>query len=276
MTSRVSKKNSSSKGSSADNVETKDSAYRKPHVIIPQEDMRWVRNQKPSVKTLWEDCWLSDPYGSRWMPLSTELTGKTLKQAKALLRKQGLFDFKTTMQMLEGKRYYETLVINLHGSRRREYWGGVVEDPTSPPEITLDGEDDDPKQSNDTPDIGGIITPGGVQNYPTNVSQTQVQQEFQNASRTFHEHLTNSSEEIVRCSVSSTPTSATSSEGGLSASTVEVGFDLNAWKSQLLANKGKRKPKIATVEDEQARIAALQYSYELKEKGLVDILPVPE
>lgn len=62
----------------------------------------------------------------------------------------------------------------------------------------------------------------------------------------------------------------------LSASTVEVGFDLNAWKSQLLANKGKRKPKIGGVEAEQLRTQHIQFGFKRLEEGTVDISPVPE
>lgn len=47
------------------------SPYRRLHVIIPIEDMLWASQQKPSVNQLWQECWTADPYGSRWMPLST-------------------------------------------------------------------------------------------------------------------------------------------------------------------------------------------------------------
>ena len=95
--------------------------YFLPHVIIPQRDVDWARQQPPTLKTLWLDCWYSDPYGSRWMPLNTTLRGSNLKKVKRLLREAFLFDFKTEMRVLEGVHQYETFVINLHGSRT-DYW----------------------------------------------------------------------------------------------------------------------------------------------------------
>ncbi|MGJ5676845.1 MAG: hypothetical protein ACR9NN_25120 [Nostochopsis sp.] len=169
-------------------------------MIIPPDDMTWAMNQKPSVNQFWQECWLSDPYGSRWMPLNTKLTGKTLKLAKAAIRKAGLFEFKTEMRMLEGKRYYETLVINLHGSRRYEFWssGGVENYPTSdsPPE----GDDRDPKQVSHNHSFGVVATLGGVIANPTNNNETQSQQDFQQASVTSQQLLSNSSKEILSSS----------------------------------------------------------------------------
>ena len=89
----------------------------KPFVKISQEDLNWALEQNPTVYKLWGECWYSDPYGSRWMPLKTSLKADNLRKAKKVLRQASLFDFKTEMRILEEKPYYETYVINLHGSR---------------------------------------------------------------------------------------------------------------------------------------------------------------
>ena len=91
--------------------------YKEPFVNIFQKDLKWALKQKPTVYKLWGECWDSDPYGSRWMPLKTSLKDRNLRYAKKALREAGLFDFQTKMQILENKRYYETYVINLHGGR---------------------------------------------------------------------------------------------------------------------------------------------------------------
>jgi hypothetical protein len=234
------------------NSESQNNKYNKPHVIIPQEDMVWAKKQKPSINQFWQDCWLSDPYGSRWMPLTTELTGKTLKQAKATLRKQGLFDFKTEMRILEGKRYYETYVINLHGSRRTKYWsGGVNEDPTSDNVNGMEGVDTDPKKSPHSPDVGESVTPGGVQNYPTNVFVTKAEQEFQKASVSSQELLSNSSKELLSSCNVSPPLASPLQEAGASANGLEqeVVVDerqrwLDAGKKLIEARKQRRSPSL--------------------------------
>ena len=88
---------------------------------VSLSDFDWALSQNPTVYKLWGECWRSDPYGSRFLPLSTSLKKDSLKKAKKFLREAGLFDFKTEMKILENKRYYETLVINLHGART-SYW----------------------------------------------------------------------------------------------------------------------------------------------------------
>ena len=168
-------------------------SYIKPHMIIPIEDTTWALSQKPSITKLWLECWRCDPYGSRWMPLTTNLVNKTLKQAKAELRNRNLFDFKSEMRMLEGQRFYETYVINLHGSRRKEFWkGGVIEDPTS----TQEGENN-PAWESQLSQIESSITPGGVIKNPTSSIQTHTQQGSQKASVTSHKRLSNSSKELL-------------------------------------------------------------------------------
>jgi hypothetical protein len=67
------------------------SPYKRLHVIIPIEDMLWASQQKPSVNQLWQECWTADPYGSRWMPLSTGMGYSTFISAKKILSDSGLF-----------------------------------------------------------------------------------------------------------------------------------------------------------------------------------------
>ncbi|WP_292851814.1 hypothetical protein [Nostoc sp. NMS8] len=70
------------------------SPYKRLHVIIPITDMLWASQQKPSVTQLWQECWTADPYGSRWMPLTSALGYSTFISAKKILAESGLFIFK--------------------------------------------------------------------------------------------------------------------------------------------------------------------------------------
>jgi hypothetical protein len=69
------------------------SPYKRLHVIIPIEDMLWASQQKPSVNQLWQESWTADPYGSRWMPLTSALGYSTFISAKKILVDSGLFIF---------------------------------------------------------------------------------------------------------------------------------------------------------------------------------------
>jgi len=95
--------------------------YDKPHMIIPDEDMAWALEQRSPVYKLWGECWRSDPYGSRWMPLNTSLGKENLKKAKKPLIEAGLFLFENRLTIVDGKRCYEWWVKNLHGCRS-VYW----------------------------------------------------------------------------------------------------------------------------------------------------------
>ena len=95
--------------------------YDKPHMIIPGEDMAWAVLQRPPVYKLWGECWRSDPYGSRWMPLVTSLGRENFKKAKRPLIESGLFLFESRLTIVDGQRCYEWWVKNLHGCRSA-YW----------------------------------------------------------------------------------------------------------------------------------------------------------
>ncbi|MBD6621105.1 hypothetical protein FNW02_36685 [Komarekiella sp. 'clone 1'] len=65
-----------------------------PHMIIPSEDTTWVISQKPSVLRFWQQCWLADPFGSRWMKLVTNLSDSAFRLARRVLEAAGLFIFR--------------------------------------------------------------------------------------------------------------------------------------------------------------------------------------
>jgi|GEM_PF-3793951 len=48
-------------------------------------DVLWTSQQKPSVRQLWQKCWTADPYGSRWMRLTTALNYSTFIASKKIL-----------------------------------------------------------------------------------------------------------------------------------------------------------------------------------------------
>lgn len=97
--------------------------YNRPHCIIPVEDLQWVINQAKTVQILWNECWASDQYGSRWMKLTTSLGDKTFRLARQILYKAGLFQFKRETCIDDSRKTAAWLVINLHGARRiKEFW----------------------------------------------------------------------------------------------------------------------------------------------------------
>ena len=98
------------------------SPYKRLHVIIPIEDMLWASQQKPSVTQLWQECWTADPYGSRWMPLTSALGYSTFISAKKILSESGLFIFKPDKSIQDGRETASWMVKNLHGSRMKEFW----------------------------------------------------------------------------------------------------------------------------------------------------------
>ncbi|MDZ8138234.1 MAG: hypothetical protein RM049_23490 [Nostoc sp. DedQUE04] len=168
-----------------------------PHMTIPMADLDWALNQSPTVLRLFTECWKSDPYGSRWMPLTTTLRDRNLRGAKKILRDAGLFDFKTETRVLEGKQHYETMVINLHGSRT-VYW--------------KQGDNFPAEGGSDNANLGNDNTATGIDNTPIGTEEAEggndsagesletiASLELQNLSGTFQEHLKNSSKEFLRC-----------------------------------------------------------------------------
>ncbi|MBW4570306.1 MAG: hypothetical protein KME31_20445 [Tolypothrix carrinoi HA7290-LM1] len=97
--------------------------YNKPHCIIPISDITWVTQQVKAVQTLWNECWVSDPFGSRWEKLSTNLTETAFRLARKILYTAGLFEFKRDTCIHDSRKTAGWLVINLHGARRiKDFW----------------------------------------------------------------------------------------------------------------------------------------------------------
>lgn len=163
----------------------KESPYKRLHVIIPITDMLWASQQKPSVTQLWQECWTADPYGSRWMPLSTALGYSSFICAKKILAESGLFIFKPDKSIQDGRETVGWMVRNLHGSRMKEFWEKA----------------DSAKRELDAGDLdkdAGSKEMGAL--YKASIlGQSDSEQGFQETSQTGQEHLTNSSKEIVRC-----------------------------------------------------------------------------
>jgi hypothetical protein len=99
------------------------SKYNKPHCIIPIDDIQWIINQTKNVQILWNECWASDQYGSRWMKLTTSLGDKAFRLARQVLYTTGLFEFKRETCTDDTRKTAHWLVKNLHGARRiKEFW----------------------------------------------------------------------------------------------------------------------------------------------------------
>lgn len=168
------------------------SPYKRLHVIIPIEDMLWASQQRPSVTQLWQECWTADPYGSRWMPLSTGMGYSTFIQAKKVLSDSGLFIFKPDKSIQDGRETASWMVKNLHGSRMKEFW-----EKANSGSRELDAEKRELNAEISEIDAGSEEM--GALNQASILSQSQSGQGFCEPSRTVQEHLTISSKEIVRC-----------------------------------------------------------------------------
>jgi hypothetical protein len=169
-----------------------ESPYKRLHVIIPIEDMLWASQQKPSVTQLWQECWTADPYGSRWMPLTSALGYSTFISAKKILSESGLFIFKPDKSIQDGRETASWMVKNLHGSRMKEFWEKA------------NVENEQPDSLKREPNAGDSEIDAGCEeiraSYKASISgQSQLEQGFQETSRTAQEQLTNSSKEFVSC-----------------------------------------------------------------------------
>ncbi|MEH2002697.1 MAG: hypothetical protein V7L00_28860 [Nostoc sp.] len=168
------------------------SPYKRLHVIIPIEDMLWASQQKPSVTQLWQECWTADPYGSRWMPLTSALGYSTFISAKKILSDSGLFIFKPDKSIQDSRETVTWMVKNLHGSRIKEFWEKANTEKREP-----DSEKQEPSAEISDKDAGseemGALYKASI------LGKSQSEQRFQENSRTTQEHLTNSFVEFVRC-----------------------------------------------------------------------------
>ncbi|AUB43108.1 Methyl-accepting chemotaxis protein (plasmid) [Nostoc flagelliforme CCNUN1] len=168
------------------------SPYKRLHVIIPIEDMLWASQQKPSVNQLWQECWTADPYGSRWMPLTSALGYSTFISAKKILCDSGLFIFKPDKSIQDGRETASWMVKNLHGSRMKEFWEKANSENQQPDSLKQEPSAEISEKDAGCEEMGAL--------YEASIlGQSQSEQGFQKPSRTAQEHLTNSSKEFVRC-----------------------------------------------------------------------------
>nr|WP_322714874.1 hypothetical protein [Nostoc sp. ChiSLP03a]MDZ8216153.1 hypothetical protein [Nostoc sp. ChiSLP03a] len=170
----------------------KESPYKRLHVIIPIQDMLWASQQKPSVTQLWQECWTADPYGSRWMPLTSALGYSTFICAKKILSDSGLFIFKPDKSIQDGRETASWMVKNLHGSRMKEFW-----EKANPVSLKPDAEKQESNAGDSEIDAGyeemRALYKASI------LGKNQSEQGFQETSRTTQEQLTNSSKEFVSC-----------------------------------------------------------------------------
>ncbi|MBD2565892.1 MULTISPECIES: hypothetical protein [Nostoc] len=174
------------------------SPYKRLHVIIPIEDMLWASQQKPSVTQLWQESWTADPYGSRWMPLTSTLGYSTFICAKKILAESGLFIFKPDKSVEDGRETASWMVKNLHGSRMKEFWEKANAEKREPDSLKREPNAGDSEIDAGCEEMGA--------SYKASIlGQSQSEKGFQQSSRTAQEHLTNSTKEFVRCNSDTQP-----------------------------------------------------------------------
>jgi hypothetical protein len=170
----------------------KESPYKRLHVIIPIEDLFWASQQRPSVTQLWQECWTADPYGSRWMPLTSALGYSTFISAKKILSDSGLFIFKPDKSIQDGRETVKWMVQNLHGSRMKEFWEKANAEKQEPNSQKQESNAENTEMNAGSKEMGAL--------YEASISgQNQSEQGFCEPSQTTQEHLTNSFDELVRC-----------------------------------------------------------------------------
>jgi hypothetical protein len=157
--------------------------FNRPHIIVPEEDTKWALDQKPCVLKFWQQCWVADPYGSRWMRLTTDLSDSAFRLGRRILEATRLFLFR---RISDGRTSFWE-VRNLHGARVKDFWRGVK------------SEADTASNKADTASKKTIT----ASNKAPILLKTQSEKAFENPSGTPQEHITNSSKEFVMC-VSST------------------------------------------------------------------------
>ncbi len=159
-------------------------------MAIPKQDLIWAKKQKPSVMTLWLECWECDPYGTRWMTLNHSLSQSAFTRAKKILSNKGLFIFKPDRSIRDGRETVSWLVQNLHGARRKNFGLELNDSDKS--------SNDSDKSSNDSDkSIDALcrasIAPESTENQPIPAPSITPQQ-----------HLNNSSKELLKVSYGET------------------------------------------------------------------------
>ena len=162
-------------------------------MMISEEDFKWLKGKNNQVKELFIDCWLSDPYGSRWMPLNHSLKTTSFRIARKALSEAGLFLFRRVSSIRDSREIVCWEVLNLHGSRQKEYWYDQEKAVKNPVKNSTGNH------GNATGKNGNATGKNGNARAISSKSYTESQS--QKPSRSPQEHLTNSSKEIVRCEV---------------------------------------------------------------------------
>ena len=200
--SASSNKSKGSKSKASDQRKSRQDSYKKkfgnrPHMIIPQEDFIWALDKHNSVKTLFMECWLSDPYGSHWQDLKHSLKTGSFKRAKKILFDKGLFIFEPKKSIRDGRETTHWRVLNLHGARKNDYWLNI-EKSLETSEDTFHNQEDHALLSKDHP-LPPKDHPGYLEDHPrSSISdQSQSQQAIPDPSETSQERLSNSSKELL-------------------------------------------------------------------------------
>ena len=195
---------SSTKSKASRQRKARQDSYKKKfgnrdHMIIPQEDFIWALDKHNSVKTLFMECWLSDPYGSRWQDLTHSLKPGSFKRAKKILSEKGLFAFRPKKSIRDNRETVGYLILNLHGARRNDYWLNSVakkeDNKATNPEVfnsTSSNPKDHPQPIQDHPQP--------IQDHPRSSisSEMPTQQAIPDPSETPQKHLINSSKEFMK------------------------------------------------------------------------------
>jgi hypothetical protein len=226
------------------------SPYKRLHVIIPIEDLLWTSQQKPSVNQLWQECWTADPYGSRWMPLTSALGYSTFISAKKFLSESGLFIFKPDKSIQDGRETASWMVKNLHGSRMKEFWEKANAENQQSDSLKQepDSQKREPNAEISDKDAGceGIR----ALNQASILGQSESEQGFCEPSRTTQEQFTNSSKEFVNC-VSDTQPVISHCEEAASA-------PLGVASPQSVEGVSEKEEKLPAVTDSLALVDAAQ------------------
>ena len=172
---------------------TRQASYRskfgnRPHMIITKEDFKWLRDKPNSVKDLFIDCWIADPYGSRPMQLNHSLSSGSFKRAKKIISEAGLFTFVAKNSEHDSRETVCWMVQNLHGARNNDFW---LKNESQIEDHQRDLEDHQRDLEDHQRDLED-------HQRSSIKSQTHTQQAIQNPSETSQERLSISSKEILK------------------------------------------------------------------------------
>ncbi len=162
--------------------------FNRPHMILPVEDFKLLRDEHNSVKTLFMECWMSDAYGSHWMELNHSLTYKSFMRSKKVLEEKKLFLFKFEKSTVDGKKITCWKVFNLHGARRTDFW------------LNLEGNSNGHTSdlNGHTNDLNGHTNDLNGHGCPTDNTETTANRQSQNPSVGSQERLSNSPKELLK------------------------------------------------------------------------------